>query len=83
VRLEERWVDFLILGRAELSLLKDSVGIGYVNRKAGELQLHLTFGPDSVACSGADLRLYRNAWARLPVLRSLPGRPGPGLSQLP
>ena len=28
VRLEERWVDFLILGRAELSLLKDSVGIG-------------------------------------------------------
>ncbi|HYT88567.1 MAG TPA: hypothetical protein VEL76_07650 [Gemmataceae bacterium] len=76
VRLADRWADFLIIGRAELFLLSRSHGIGYRNERAGELQLYLSFGPESVLCSSRDMQPYRNAWESLPVLQSEEGSTG-------
>jgi hypothetical protein len=65
VRLGDRWADFVIISRADLLRLSKSVG--YVNTRAGELQLHLSFGPGTLVCSGRDFQPYRNAWQLLPV----------------
>jgi hypothetical protein len=68
IRLEDRWVDFVILSRTELSEWDRNDGIGYVHQRAQELQLYLSFSPESLVCSGRELQLYRNAWVRLPIL---------------
>lgn len=72
IRLEDRWSDFVILSRDELSDLNQFYGVGYINQKAGELQLYLSFSPTSLTCSGQDLQPYRNAWDRLPVMQRRP-----------
>jgi hypothetical protein len=73
VRLDDLWTDFVIVIRPDLNALHENKGVGYENRKAGELQLHFTFGPvAALSCSGEDLQLFRNAWERLPVLKPLP-----------
>jgi hypothetical protein len=71
VRLADRWTDFVIISHLDLDDLSRTEGVGYANQKAGELQLHLSFGPTSLVCSAHDLQSYRNAWNHLPVfLRS-------------
>src|SRR5258707_4425623 len=65
VRLEGMWTDFVVISRRDLNTLSHSENLGYSNQKSGELQLHLTFGPASLVCSGKDLHGVRNAWQRL------------------
>jgi hypothetical protein len=81
VRLEETWTDFLIISRLELDDLSANEGVGYVNHKAGELQLHLSFAATTLTCSDQDLQPYRYAWHRLPVLNNAESSTGP--HQLP
>lgn len=68
IRLADAWSDFVILSREELELQSDA-GIGYVNSKAGELQLYLSFSPTGVMVSQRDWSPFRGAWQSLPVLR--------------
>jgi hypothetical protein len=69
IRLGEQWSDFMILPRVDLHLQSRDLEVGYVNRAAGELQLYLSFSPQTVQCSGQDWQRYRNAWANLPAFR--------------
>jgi hypothetical protein len=78
IRHGERWVDFVIISRRELNTLRRG-GLGYENARAGELQLYLSFGPESLTCSGRDLSPHRNAWGQLPLSWPDAGSPeGPG-----
>ena len=67
IRIEDRWVDFILITR---TLLRRSSarGVGYFNRRAGELQLYLSFGPDDVTCSGQSWQASRNNWSLLPMI---------------
>jgi hypothetical protein len=82
VRLGNRWVDFLVIEREEVVRLNSECAMGHENKRAGELQLYLSFAAERVTCSGVDLQVYRSAWERLPVFQ-LPdaatgtGRPAP------
>jgi hypothetical protein len=67
IRLEDRWVDFILISRTNL-YRASARGLGYVNRNAGELQLYLSFAPDEVICSGQSWQAARNAWTVLPVM---------------
>jgi hypothetical protein len=67
IRVEDRWVDFILITRTLLHRLS-SRGVGYLNRRAGELQLYLSFGPDEVTCSGQNWQSSRNAWSILPTI---------------
>jgi hypothetical protein len=78
IRLDDRWADFLLITRLQLKELNEEAGVGYVNERAGELQLYLSFGPGTVVCSGQDLQRYRNAWHLLPVVQALAGSTGAG-----
>jgi hypothetical protein len=71
IRLGERWSDFVIVARHEL-VAASGLGLGYVNKRAGELQLYLSFSPDGLRCSDQDWSRYRNAWASLGVVRPRP-----------
>ncbi len=66
VRLGERWSDFLIIPRAQLHRMS-AAETGYLNSRAGELQLYFSFSPDEVTCSGQSWQRYRNAWQTIPV----------------
>ena len=73
IRLEQRWTDFVVISRPDLYAFHENEGVGYSNAQAGELQLHLIFrSNESLMCSGQDLRAFRNAWHRLPVLQRTP-----------
>lgn len=67
VRLGESFVDFVLIARTELRRWRVR-GVGYLNQRAGELQLYLSFGPNEVTCSGQSWQAFRNAWAVLPVV---------------
>src|SRR5947209_255389 len=54
VRMGERWTDFVILSREELNRLNRDEGVGYENQKSGELQLYLSFRPETLVCSDCD-----------------------------
>jgi hypothetical protein len=66
IRLDNLWVN--VVSRTELNAWSTDGGMGYVNLRARELQLYLSFSPDALVCSGRDLQPYRNAWERLPIL---------------
>ena len=68
VRLEERWVDFVVISRYALNALYENESIGSIDKTNDTLKLHLTFGRDSLSCSGCDFNSHRNAWNVLPVL---------------
>ena len=67
IRVEDRWVDFILITRTLLHRLS-ARGVGYLNRRAGELQLYLSFGPDEVTCSGQSWQSSRNAWSILSTI---------------
>jgi hypothetical protein len=67
VRLRDRWTDFVFISRDELRVMSGSQGVGYVNHRAKELQLYLSFGPASLTCSEQDWQGYRNAWRSIPL----------------
>lgn len=68
VRLEARWVDFLIVPRAELYELHITEGFGTENN--GALKFTLSFRAEEVRCGGSNLQAYRNTWETLPPLAS-------------
>jgi hypothetical protein len=67
IRLGECWSDFLVISRLQLHRLSQD-GTGYINRKAGELQLYCSFSQDEVTCSGRSWQSYRNAWDAVPTV---------------
>jgi hypothetical protein len=69
IRLDDRWIDFVVISRTALRQHHEEEGMGYVHPRNRELQLYLSFSQDGLVCSGQDLQRYRNAWATLPVLR--------------
>jgi hypothetical protein len=69
IRLDDHWVDFVVVSHSELSAWNTDGGMGYVNLRAQELQLYLSFNPDALVCSGRNLQPYRNARESLPKLR--------------
>jgi hypothetical protein len=68
VRLADAWSDFVILSRKQLERQREE-GVGYVNTKAGELQLYLSFSPTTLTVSQRDWSPFRGAWQSLPVLQ--------------
>jgi hypothetical protein len=70
VRLDNRWIDFVVISRTQLvELWNGDRPFGFDNLASGELELYVQFRPDSVRCGDVELREYRNAWGRLPPLR--------------
>jgi len=70
VRLEQHWVDFIILPRSRIRALRDSdQPFGYENPTSGDLELRLVFGAESVLCGQVNLNEARNAWNALPPLK--------------
>jgi hypothetical protein len=67
IRLGDKWRDFIIISREELHHQNQVHGVGYVNRTSRELQLYLSFTPQTVLCSGQDWRRYREGWQVLPA----------------
>ncbi len=80
IRRDESWADFVIISRQELILLYQDEGVGHPNQRAGELQLHLSFGPTTLTCGGVGLQAYRNAWQQLPLLRQPPLQAAPDVA---
>ena len=80
VRLEQRWTDFLVMGRSVLAqFFTDAPRFGYRNLGTGELELRVVFDDAHVWCDRIDLSAYRNAWELLPPLRrSTDGGAGTG-----
>ncbi len=69
VRHADRWSDFMIIPREDLYREHRVHGIGSVI--AGDkpsLQVYLSFRSGVVACSGRDLRIYRNNFAVWPPI---------------
>ena len=79
VRLEDRWMDFIIISRFDLNELHQNEEVGRENKAAGELQLTLKFGTDSLTCDGKNMSHFQNAWVRLPVL----SQPEAAVAELP
>jgi hypothetical protein len=76
VRLERTWEDFLVLPRLFLQSVRSNGGrLGTVNEASGNLVLTVQCRPAGVLCGDVDLTLYRNAWDRLPPLRTPPPEP--------
>jgi hypothetical protein len=69
VRLKEQWSDFVIIPRWNLNEQSEQGNLGYKNLAAQELQLYLSFGPETLLCSGTSLQGYQNAWHQLPMFR--------------
>ena len=80
VRLQDRWVSFLVIGRRRLwEHWKGGRPFGIENRKSGELALQIKYRPDAddpenltVLCGDVELDDYLDAWDHLPPLRPLP-----------
>jgi hypothetical protein len=80
VRLEGRWVSFLVIGRCQLrEYWEGDRSFGTENPKSGELALRVTYRPDPehrgqlrVRCGDVDLDAFLDAWGQLPPLRALP-----------
>lgn len=75
VRLDDGWGSFVVVSRARLQELQ-SQNLGSVNRKSGDLELHIQFRPDAkqqdkltAVCGTFDLTTDLNAWEVLPPLR--------------
>ncbi len=66
IRLGDHWTDFVIIPRRELVEASDE-GVGYLNQRANELQLYLSFSPGGLRCSSRDWSRYRNAWENVPL----------------
>jgi hypothetical protein len=71
VRLEGKFVDFLILSRAQVSEFFNGPKRFGTRDKDGNLILTVQFR-EQVLCGEVDLTAYRNAWHLLPPLRPVP-----------
>jgi hypothetical protein len=67
-RLDDKWVDFLLIRRTRLNEFRMTDGLGTENE--GALKLTFSFRGDEVRCSGLNLQPYRNAWETLPPFAS-------------
>jgi hypothetical protein len=65
VRFRDSWSDFILISQEDIDDRLRNASVGYINRKAGELQLYLSFSPQAVRCSGQDWQTFRNAWEHL------------------
>ena len=68
IRLDDKWADFVVIGRFRLNLFQEQEGIGLENKKRKEIQFRLCFGPESLTCKGQDLSSFRGAWELLRIL---------------
>ena len=72
VRLEERWVDFLVINRTTLNGLHAMEGMGTLSGPQGgpkkTLVLTFVFSEADVVCSGISLQRHRNDWSAWPVV---------------
>ncbi len=72
-RVEGRFLDFLIISRAEMrGFWIAEERFGTENDRSGNLVLTIQFRPHQVLCGEVVLTAYRNAWERLPPLRPRP-----------
>lgn len=79
VRLEEKWVSFLVISRGRLQELQEvNRRFGIENTSSDEIALQLKFRPQvedpekwTVRCGAVELDDYLDAWEQLPPLRSL------------
>jgi hypothetical protein len=70
VRLEQHWVDFIVLPRIRLQELTNTEpAFGYANQASGDLELRLVFRAEEVLCGQTNLSALRNAWHTLPPLQ--------------
>jgi hypothetical protein len=70
VRLEGRYVDFLVFRRSELKdYWNGGLRFGTEDRASGNLVLTIQFRPGQVVCGEVDLTGHRDAWNVLPPLQ--------------
>jgi hypothetical protein len=60
------WREFVVLPRATLKRLHNSLSMGHVVDSS--VVLRLSFTPTEVSCSGTSLQSYRNDWGQWPVI---------------
>jgi hypothetical protein len=75
VRLGNGWGSFIVISRARLQELRKD-GLGFVNEKSGNLELHVQFRPSKTRCGEIDLTAYVDAWENLPPLKALDSEAG-------
>lgn len=70
VRLEGKWVDFIVVGRTRLQDYRmPNPNFGTLDKANQNLFLRIQFRPAGVTCSNVDLTPHRNAWNDLPPLQ--------------
>jgi len=67
VRLDGRWVDFLVISRETLNDFWNGEH-RFGTDDSGTLKITVQFRPDRVTCGEVDLTGFRNAWDQLPPL---------------
>ena len=65
-RLNERWEEFVVVGRSELHDLHDLHGLG--TEAGGSVLLTLRFELKRLTCSGVDFSAYRGDFSTWPVV---------------
>ena len=78
IRLDGRWIDFVVISRYDLYVLVENEGIGSLEHDKLMRRFQLVFeGDDALRCGGCDLNRHRNAWGSIPALTPPAGEETP------
>ena len=87
VRHLDRWLDFIVIRRRTLQLIRSDFGIGstFKKREKEYLNLTLSFTASNVTNKGASFQKYRNVWEPWPPAQPQQGQEGihPGTHHSP
>jgi len=67
VRHQERWTEFLVIGREDLYELHAMHNLG--SEQEDSVVFSISFAADDVLCKKQSLKSYRNQWSRWPIIR--------------